>query len=340
LWKRKDIYRQPLPDFPNLTAVTPGLTLPINFLPSGDIYDRLGGINDRIVLKTFRKIISDFNVKDYIYINFFDPFFLRKLPNDLKPLRSVYFSLDDISQVDYTNRHGTKLEREIVQNSDYTFCTSRELQKNLAQLSNNVYYHPNAADTKLFNKAVNENLDKPRELKKFNQKIIGYTGNLEYRTDFELLKKVAEFHHDKILFLIGPINTTEHSEVGLDKLPNVVFTGPRKITELPQYLKYFDCTLIPFKKTVLTKSIYPLKINEYLAAGKPVVATDFSEDIQTFGDVAYITANHDDFLDAIQKAVEETDPDMTARRIARASQNTWTARVEQFWDVVTKTPNT
>ena len=178
-------------------------------------------------------------------------------------------------------------------------------------------------------------MDRPEELIKFSgKKIIGYTGNLEYRTDFELLKKVAEFHHDKILFLIGPVNTTEHSDVGLDKLQNVVFAGPKKITELPQYLKYFDCTLIPFKKTILTKSIYPLKINEYLAAGKPVVATDFSEDIKDFKDVAYITANDDDFLGAIQKAVDETDPGLPGRRITRASQNTWTARVEQFWNIV------
>jgi teichuronic acid biosynthesis glycosyltransferase TuaH len=335
LLKRRHIYRQPLPGYPNLTAVVPGLTLPINFLPNGRIYNWLGRINDRIVQQTVSSIISDFKVGKFIYINFFDPFFIRKMESKNKPGRSVYFSLDDLSQVDYSNRHGTELEREIVQNADYTFCTSKELQRNLAPYSDNVFYLPNAADTSLFNKAAYEPMETPEELKNLNgKKIIGYTGNLEYRTDFELLKKVAEFHQDKILFLIGPVNTNEHREAGLDKLPNVIFAGPRKITELPQYLRRFDCTLIPFKKTILTKSIYPLKINEYLAAGKAVVATDFSEDIKSFGDVAYITANHDDFLAGIQKAIDETDPGMVTRRIARASENTWAARVERFWEIV------
>ncbi|MGO8056082.1 glycosyltransferase, partial [Rhizobium leguminosarum] len=84
---------------------------------------------------------------------------------------------------------------------------------------------------------------------------------------------------DKTLVFVGPVQTEEHKAVGLDKLPNVLFVGPKHITQLANYLQYFDCVLIPFRKNTLTKSIYPLKINEYLAAGKAVIATHFSEDI-------------------------------------------------------------
>jgi teichuronic acid biosynthesis glycosyltransferase TuaH len=70
LIKRRNIYSQPLQGHSQLTAVVPGLTLPINFLPNGRIYDGLSSINDRIVLKTVSRIISDFKVSKYIYINF------------------------------------------------------------------------------------------------------------------------------------------------------------------------------------------------------------------------------------------------------------------------------
>lgn len=338
LLKGKNIYTNP-PSLPaNLTVVTSQLTLPVNFLPPGALYNILSKYNDRIVLKAIRRVIKDYQLKDFIYVNFFDPYFVRSIPPDIKPLRTIYQSMDDISQVAYSNRHGTRLEEEIIRNFDYTLCTSKELTRLKSAFSPNVYFHPNAADIDIFKRAATEVLPKPPELQHITQPIIGYTGSIEYRSDFELLKKIAEYHKDKILFLVGPVQGDEHKAVGLDTLPNVIFAGPRKITELPNYLQYFDCVIIPFKKNTLTKSIYPLKINEYLAAGKPVIATHFSEDIYTFRDVAYVVDSHEAFLETIDKAIAEHNEERRQARIKVASTNTWTARVEQFWNIIEKEP--
>jgi glycosyltransferase involved in cell wall biosynthesis len=338
LFGGKNIYSNPgsLPE--NLTVVTTRLTLPINFLSPGFFYRQLSKINDGIVLGAIRRIIKDYQLKDFVYINFFDPYFVRKLPGDIKPWRSVYQSMDDISQVAYSNRHGTRLEEEIIRNFDYTLCTSRELTRLKSAFSKNVFLHPNAADTSIFKKAVTEKLPMPAELKSIKTKIIGFTGSIEYRSDFELLKKVAEYHSDKTLVFVGPVQTEEHKTVGLDKMPNVVFVGPKHITELPGYLQYFDCVLIPFRKNTLTKSIYPLKINEYLAAGKPVIATHFSEDIYSFRDVAYVVDTAEEFVKAINTAIAENSEEKKQARVRVAEQNTWTARVERFWEIITPPP--
>ena len=338
LLKGKNVFSNPpaLPD--RLTVVTPQLTLPINFLPAGPVYNALSRWNDRIILKVIRKVIREYDVRDFVYINFFDPYFVRKLPPDIRPWRTVYQSMDDISQVEYSNRHGTRLEEEIIRNFNYTLCTSRELVRLKSPFSRNVYLHPNAADIGIFQKASVEKLPKPPELQKIASKIIGFTGSIEYRSDFELLKKIAEYHSDKILFFVGPVNTDEHIKVGLDQMPNVIFAGARTITQLPSYLQYFDCTIIPYRKTVLTKSIYPLKINEYLAAGKPVVATHFSEDIYGFRDVAYVVDSHEEFIKTIDIAIAENSEEKKQKRMQVASENTWTARVEQFWKIIQKDP--
>jgi len=338
LLKGKDIYMNP-PSLPaNLTVVTSQLTLPINFLPPGALYNALAKYNDKLVLKVIRRLIKDYQLKDFIYVNFFDPYFVRSIPTDIKPLRTIYQSMDDISQVAYSHRHGTRLEEEIIRNFDYTLCTSKELTRLKSAFSPNVYFHPNAADISIFKKAAVETLPKPAELQEIRKPIIGYTGSIEYRSDFELLKKIAEYHKDKILFLVGPIQGEEHKAVGLDTMPNVIFAGPRKITELPDYLQYFDCVIIPFKKNTLTKSIYPLKINEYLAAGKPVIATHFSEDIYTFREVAYVVDSHEDFLTTIDKAIAENTEERKQARMKVAATNTWTARVDQFWNIIEKEP--
>ncbi len=330
----KNIYTNPSSLPSNLTIVTTKLTLPINFLPAGFLYNALAAYNDKIVLKAIRQTIRDFGIKEFIYINFFDPYFVQKLPADIKPLRSIYQSMDDITQVAYSHRHGTRLEEKTISNFDITLCTSKELTRQKSAFSPRVYFHPNAADINIFNKAANETLPRPPEMNGITQKIIGYTGSIEYRSDFELLKKIADYHKDKILFFVGPIQTEEHKAVGLDKMPNVIFAGPRKITELPNYLQYFDCVLIPFRKTTLTKSIYPLKINEYLAAGKPVIATHFSEDIYTFREVAYVVDSHEEFVAAIDKAISENDEARKQARMQVAAQNTWEARVAQFWEII------
>ena len=120
----------------------------------------------------------------------------------------------------------------------------------------------------------------------------------------------------------------------MDQLPNVVFTGGMSIEALPPYLKYFDCAIIPFNCNTLTKSIYPLKINEYLAAGKAVVATNFSEDIQSFKDHIYLAKDEDTFVKLVGEAVNDSSPETIKRRVHLAEQNTWTARIEQFWNIV------
>ena len=319
----------------NVTVITPPLVYPINFLPEGKIYNRLSAVNNSILLKTLRKTLLQGNIKEYIFINFFDPFFLRYIPEDIKPLRFIYQCMDDISQVTYTQRHGIRLENEMVKNADVVLCTSRELTKKQSKLSSHAYFHPNGADVELFKTAATQVLIRPAGMNYGDKKIIGFTGSIEYRTDFELLYKIAVYHKDKILFMVGPVAGDEHIRWGLTKLPNVVFEGPKQLYQLPAYLQYFDCCIIPYKINKLTASIYPLKINEYLAAGKPVVASHFSDDIFSFRNNAYITGSHDEFVAAIDKAIDENMINKKVARMEAASANSWERRVEEFWKIIT-----
>ena len=334
LWG-KNIYTKSDKYPERLTMVTPRITLPINFLPDGAIYDYLSKFNDKIIFDAIRQIIRDFDVKQFIFFNAFDPYFCRDFPSDITPVKKVYQSMDDLTQVPYTAKHGTRLEAEIIRKYDLTLTTSRELRRLKLQHSNQVYLHPNAADFSSFSRALSEKFPRPAELVPAEgKKIIGYTGNIESRIDYELLKAIIEYHPDKIIAMVGPVTTPEHKTIRLTEYPNVIMTGSKKIDELPAYLQYFDCALIPFKKNTLTRSIYPLKINEYLAAGRPVVATDFSEDIQSFQEVIYIGRDPGEFVQLIDQAIQENNTERIKARTAVANTNTWAARVEKFWEIL------
>ena len=360
----------------NFVAAQPPLTLPINWLPKGRVYDFFQKINNGIILRAIRKTLRDHDVSNYVYINCYDTFFAGFLPKEMGATLSIYHCIDDITQNPYTAKHGLDLENEAVRNADVTLVTSTKLKK--LKEAAFVQPHPrplphwegrcrafredttvfvssplpmgeglgvglngrivtffNAADVAVFQKVISEKYPRPAELEGRTGKVIGFIGNLdELRIDYVLLKKIALAHPDKTLLLVGPLNSSEPKMIGLDKMPNVIFTGSRRLEELPPLLQFMDCVLIPFLCNTLTESIYPLKINEYLAAGKPVVSTSFSEDIRSFADCIYLAESRADFINLIDEAIFENDLGLVQRRFERANSNTWEARIRQFWEIV------
>jgi len=326
-----------IPELPDVVAVQPPLTLPINWLGPGKLYDRLFEVNNQIILKTIKQVIKDYNLKNFIYLNCFNPYYAGALPKEFGAKLSMYQCIDDMTEEAYTAKHGARVEEEAIRNSDVAFVTSRNLHKLKKHLNPNLSILHNAVDISIFEKALERPLPRPKELEGAKGKIIGFTGNInEYRLDYPLFKMIAEQHPDKTLVLVGPLNSDCYKEYGLDKMPNVILTGGKHIRELPAFLQHFDVTIIPFLKNKLTASIYPLKINEYLAAGKPVVATNFSEDIRSFADVVYIAENEKAFVQAINRAIAENSAELIEQRVLTAKQNTWTERVKQFWEIVDK----
>ncbi|MFZ6011975.1 MAG: glycosyltransferase [Bacteroidota bacterium] len=332
----KDIFTQIDANYPNLTGVTPAMTLPINWIPSGFVYNVFSRLNNAIVHRALKQTVKTYGIKKFIFINSFNPLFGRYGIRSLKPFLNIYQSVDDISQAPYMQKHGTTLEEKAIRDADFTIVTSSELKRLKSAFSPQVYLLPNAAHVALFQQAVKEVLTKPAELQSIaaGTKIICYTGNICHRLDYDLLIKISLKHSDKILLMIGPFANNNYKIAGLDKMPNVIFTGRKDISELPAYLKYSDCCIIPFLCNQLTRSIYPLKINEYLSAGKPVVTTNFSEDIFNFKGIAFVANNREEFLTQIDIAVESDTPEKQKERINFSASNNWDARAEQFIEMV------
>lgn len=323
----------------NFTVVQPPMTLPINWLPVGNIYNFFQGLNNGILLRSIRKILLDKNVYKYLYINCYDPFFIGFIPKEMGAECCIYHCIDDISQNAYTAKHGLKLENEACQKAALTFVTSSNLKKLKAPFARRLVTYFNAADVSIFQKSITEKYPSPAELAGRSGRVIGFIGNLdELRIDYPLLKKIAHSYPNDTLLLVGPLNSPEPAQIGLDKLPNVIFAGSRKLDDLPPLLQYMDCVLIPFLCNTLTASIYPLKINEYLAAGKAVVSTSFSEDIRTFAPVIHLASSHDDFIHKIEQALSENNPSLTQKRIEIANTNTWEARIKQLWEEISSIP--
>lgn len=325
---------------PQLYALTPPAMLPINFLAEGALYAAALAHNNRLLFEAIEKAVKSLGFNDFLFFNSFNPLYGQQLPDRWKHLPFVYQSRDSIRALEpYLRKHGVRLETKAIQEADLAIATSSELVRILSEASGKKVEHlPNAADISVFRRAVEEKFAEPQELQGLRRPLIGYTGNICQRVDYDLLQKLCAAHADKTVVLVGPRNHWEHTQIDLDAIPNLVFVGPRKLEALPPYLQHFDVVLIPFVKSELTASIYPLKINEYLAAGKPVVATNFSVDMARFADRVWLANDHDTFLASIDQALAHRSEAESRQRLASAEGDSWDARVELLWQLLEKTP--
>jgi teichuronic acid biosynthesis glycosyltransferase TuaH len=308
--------------------------LPINWLPKGTLYNFFSWWNNRIFFRAIRKTIRHYSINDFIYWNSYNPFFSYELPDDIKPSLFIYQSRDNIAHSNYVKKHGPELERRASEYADLRIATSIDLTKRLSAPGKEFVLFPNAARTEIFQKAITKTLPRPAELPEGNQKVIGYIGNICLRQDYDLIYKIATTFHDHTLLMVGPRNDKNYHNYDFSKLKNVIFTGPKKLEVLPQYLAYMDVTILPFLVNDLTKSIYPLKLNEYLAGGKPVVSTNFSSDVQSFSEVVYISSSHSEFIDNIRKGIADDSEALRKKRTQAADKNSWENRVEDFWKLI------
>ena len=103
--------------------------------------------------------------------------------------------------------------------------------------------------------------------------------------------------------------------------------------EVPAYLHYFDVCLNPQTINPVTIGNYPLKIDEYLAAGKPVVATH-TRAMEYFKEYVYLADSKDLFVSFIDLALEENGPELTAMRQVFANSHSWEENARQIYRAI------
>ena len=163
---------------------------------------------------------------------------------------------------------------------------------------------------------------------KHGRKVIGYYGAIAQWIDLDLLEKVARQFSDCLMLMVG--DDTAGARQRLLHLDNVQFTGEVPYTTLPFYLAGFDVCMLPFQVIPLTLATNPVKIYEYLSAGKEVVSIALPE-IRQFGGLVRTGANHTSFLDAIHEALATApDPAVIAARQQFAAGQTWAHRVHDL----------
>ncbi len=245
---------------------------------------------------------------------------------------SVYYCVDDFAAFPGMDVQSIqKMDDELTKRADLVFVASETLLEHKRSLNAQVAHSPHGVDVDHFSKTARGEGAIPGEIASLAKPVIGFFGLIENWIDLDLVADLARSRPHYSFVMLGRVAVPEQS---LPRLPNLHFLGRRPYESLPDYGCGFDCCLIPYRLTRQVMHANPLKLREYLAMGKPVVAVSTPE-IDQFADVVSIARTPGEFLERLDEAVKSPPlPAQTARRLARVAPQSWEACVNRAWQRV------
>lgn len=223
-------------------------------------------------LISIKQYLNNSNTKfDILWVSSPDHLFFC---DKFKPKIIIYDCMDNFGMFD---KNLIPLENELFKIANIVFTSAFLIKLNAINYNSNVHLVPNAVDVKHFSNALTGKLKEPIDLLDITGNKIGFYGNLGTWLDYSIIKNIAENTTYSIV-LIGSLNSEDAKKV--TKLKNVYFLGEKPYSILPNYLAHINLWILPFLDNDLTKSVDPVKIYEYLAAGRDVVASPLPSLIQ------------------------------------------------------------
>jgi GT2 family glycosyltransferase/glycosyltransferase involved in cell wall biosynthesis len=302
-----------------ITANVLGVKLPTKL--DRDIYaSELDESDVRALLTDFDAIALGLGVGDVtvlVQLPFWAPF-ARALAHE-RGGALVYDCMDDHGAFANTSAAMLAHEQRLVAEADLVLVSSKALEEKHAA-ARKLLRVPNGCDFAHFEAAPLDD-----ELAALPRPIVGYFGAIAEWFAPELVAAAARARPDASFVLVG--RASAENRRALEPLANVHFLGEKDYAVLPRYLAGFDVCLIPFQRTPLTLATNPVKVFEYLSAGKPVVSATLPE-LVPFSEVVRFADAPQDFARAVSEALAA--PQDAERRRAVARANGWEARAADF----------
>lgn len=214
--------------------------------------------------------------------------------------------------------------------ADVVVVVSEQLRDQWSVFREDLHVVPNGCDAQAF--AAVEDAPIPDDVR-LPAPRAGFVGHLSERIDLSLLEAVAD--RGVSLLLVGPRQQTfqlDRVEALLAR-PNVQWVGAKPFDDLPSYLRVIDVGLTPYTDSAFNRASFPLKTLEYLAAGRPVVATDLPATRSLDPSLVRIVSGPAAFADAVVKTLageRSAGAGQAAARRSFARRHDWAARTEEI----------
>jgi glycosyltransferase involved in cell wall biosynthesis len=305
----------------------------INWINSQSIFNALNKRNSKILSKNIASAIERLGFSDFLLFNDSSMFLGLHLKELLEPQLYTYYIRDYLVKVPYWKKHGERIEPKLIAKADVVLNNSTLYAEYGSQFNKNSIMVGQGCDIEMFTDEENQ-IKVPEEFNNIPSPVIGYVGSLTtLRLDIDLLVHIAIQKPEWSVVLVGPEDEI-FKNCALHQMPNVYFLGSKDSNELPSYIKGFDICTNPQIVNDITIGNYPRKIDEYLAMGKPVVATD-TKAMEMFNQHVYLGKTKEDYVKLIELALAEHSNSKSNQRIAFAKSHTWENNVKDIYNAIT-----
>lgn len=223
------------------------------------------------------------------------------------------------------------IEQELFRRVDTVFVSASLLEEKARKYADDVHLVANGVEVAHFRSALENPCQIPVDMKSIPSPRIGYYGSIAHWMDYEILEELQKEAGLSIV-LIGPVLLKKKELKRLTHNGRLFLLGPKPYRDLPSYLAHLSVCILPFKDTELTRAVDPVKVYEYLAAGKDVVATPLPS-LAQHADLLTL-ASADKFCEAVQNLLRCPSPlEACKHRSAAMSVHSWKNRAEQIMTV-------
>jgi hypothetical protein len=216
--------------------------------------------------------------------------------------------------------------------ADVVLTVNDHLKEKYGYLNTNIHVLRNATNYYNFNRKDYKRIDVLERIKDKKKPIIGYSGlaNMS-RIDADLLDYLFEKRKEWQFVFVGPAKSNFIERYSIRE--NYHYISPVNYELLPDYIRYFDVAIVPFKINEHTKGNDLLKFHDYLLMGKPVVSTD-TGGANDLKDVIRISFSKYDFLEHIESALMNDTSEDILKRKSIAFKNSWHIRIKELEDLI------
>lgn len=293
---------------------------PANSIPSTALFRIINKANNRRYAKDISEAIAQMGFKDIILFNdndFYTGYHLKQL---LSPKTYVYYMRDFLQGNPYWKKHSSAMEPELIGSSDLVVTNSVYYNDYCLQYNPHSFYIGQGCNIEFFNNDIPH--PAAEGMDHISSPVIGYVGAVDSgRLDLQIIDVIAKANPKWQVVMVGPEDDT-FKKSNLHGRDNIHFLGRKDIKQLPGYIQAFDVCINPQSLNQLTQGNYPLKIDEYLAMGKAVVATR-TKTMELFKAYTYLADAPEEYPALIAQALQEDSAERKAARIAFARTHTW-----------------
>jgi glycosyltransferase involved in cell wall biosynthesis len=254
---------------------------------------------------------------------FNDPMAVTAYAGHLGERMIVYDCMDELSQFQGAAPGLVERELQLTRLADVIFCGGRKMRDKRLPLNPNTHFYGTGVDCEHFGAARSDELPVDPEIAALNGPVLGYFGVVDERLDYELITALADANREWSVAMVGPV--AKVNPASLPRRPNLHWLGARPYEQLPAITKGFAVCLMPFAINAATEYINPTKALEYMAVGRPVVATAINEVRTNFSSVSRVARNHSEFIKMCRREARSPSRLRIQRGLKLAAENTWEA---------------